>query len=245
MAIFKDYKRSRQSVSKPVRDRKLSRAQSALPGRGGLARIMAAFWNSLGGLQEGLSTESAIKQEAAIACLLLPFTFFIARDLWTWVARGQPALRAVDRVSQHRNRTAVQSHPSGPPRSDPHHQGSRIGRGILRAGARRIGVDRSAAGEVRFTNRGMGIKRRSATIHSARGEPQRPHLPHATLGPFRLFASDPGWSEAWWWLGIPLFIAIFVIVSYRVSQNARLTGQWRSPPPRGGRQCLSPCGPKW
>ena len=47
---------------------------------------MAAFWNSLGGLQEGLSTESAIKQEAAIACLLLPFTFFIARDLWTWVA---------------------------------------------------------------------------------------------------------------------------------------------------------------
>ena len=43
-------------------------------------------WNSLGGLQEGLSTESAIKQEAAFACLLLPFTFFIARDLWTWVA---------------------------------------------------------------------------------------------------------------------------------------------------------------
>ena len=44
------------------------------------------LWRSLGGLQEGLSTESAIKQEAAIACLLLPFTFFIARDLWTWVA---------------------------------------------------------------------------------------------------------------------------------------------------------------
>ena len=64
----------------------LPRAQSALPGRGGLARINAAFWNSLGGLQEGLSTESAIKQEAAIACLLLPFSFFIARDLWTWVA---------------------------------------------------------------------------------------------------------------------------------------------------------------
>ncbi len=64
----------------------LPRAQSALPGRGGLARISSAFWNSLGGLQEGLSTESAIKQEAAIACLLLPFSFFIARDLWTWVA---------------------------------------------------------------------------------------------------------------------------------------------------------------
>ena len=64
----------------------LPRAQSALPGRGGLARISSAFWNSLGGLQEGLSTESAIKQEAAIACLLLPLSFFIARDLWTWVA---------------------------------------------------------------------------------------------------------------------------------------------------------------
>ncbi len=61
-------------------------ARSALPGRGGLARIVAAFWNSLRGLQEGLSTKSAIKQEVAIACLLLPLSFFIARDLWTWVA---------------------------------------------------------------------------------------------------------------------------------------------------------------
>ena len=43
-------------------DNGLPRPQSALPGRGGLARIAAAFWNSLRGLQEGLSTESAIKQ---------------------------------------------------------------------------------------------------------------------------------------------------------------------------------------
>jgi diacylglycerol kinase (ATP) len=61
-------------------------ARSALPGRGGLARIAAAFWNSLRGLQEGLSTESAIKQEVAIACLLLPLSFFVARDVWTWMA---------------------------------------------------------------------------------------------------------------------------------------------------------------
>jgi len=61
-------------------------ARAALPGRGGLARIAAAFWNSLRGLQEGLATESAIKQEVAIACLLVPVSFFIARDLWTWVA---------------------------------------------------------------------------------------------------------------------------------------------------------------
>jgi len=54
--------------------------------RGGISRIWAAFWNSLGGLQEGLSTESAIKQEVALACLLMPLSFFVARDLWTWVA---------------------------------------------------------------------------------------------------------------------------------------------------------------
>jgi diacylglycerol kinase (ATP) len=61
-------------------------ARAALPGRGGLARIVAAFWNSLGGLREGLSTESAIKQEVAIACLLLPLSFFVAKDVWTWAA---------------------------------------------------------------------------------------------------------------------------------------------------------------
>ena len=60
--------------------------RAALPGRGGLARIGAAFWNSLGGLREGLSTESAIKQEVAIACLLLPLSFFVATDVWTWAA---------------------------------------------------------------------------------------------------------------------------------------------------------------
>jgi diacylglycerol kinase (ATP) len=62
------------------------RPQSALPGRGGLARIAAAFWNSLRGLQEGLNTESAIKQEVAIACLLVPLSFFVAKDVWSWVA---------------------------------------------------------------------------------------------------------------------------------------------------------------
>lgn len=78
-------KRAGKRHSKAV-DNGFPRARSALPGRGGLARIAAAFWNYLGGLQEGLSTESAIKQEVAIACLLVPLSFFIARDLWTWVA---------------------------------------------------------------------------------------------------------------------------------------------------------------
>ena len=43
------------------------REQAALPGRGGIARIWAAFWNTVGGLREGLGTEAAIKQEVAIA----------------------------------------------------------------------------------------------------------------------------------------------------------------------------------
>jgi diacylglycerol kinase (ATP) len=67
-------------------DRALPPARSALPGRGGITRIVSAFWNSMRGLQEGLATESAIKQEVALACLLFLLSFYIARDLWTWVA---------------------------------------------------------------------------------------------------------------------------------------------------------------
>ena len=62
------------------------RAQSALPGKGGLARIAAAFWNAVGGLREGLKTEAAIKQEAAITLIALPLSFFVATNVWIWVA---------------------------------------------------------------------------------------------------------------------------------------------------------------
>jgi diacylglycerol kinase (ATP) len=61
-------------------------AQSALPGKGGLARIGRAFTNTLGGFREGLATEAAIKQEAAIVLIALPVSFFVADNLWTWVA---------------------------------------------------------------------------------------------------------------------------------------------------------------
>lgn len=62
------------------------REQAALPGRGGLARIGAAFWHTIGGLREGLKSEAAIKQEVAVALIALPVSVFIATDLWTWVA---------------------------------------------------------------------------------------------------------------------------------------------------------------
>lgn len=60
--------------------------RSAVPGKGGVARIVASFVNTLHGLREGLLTEAAIKQEAAIAAVLLPASFFVAENLWTWVA---------------------------------------------------------------------------------------------------------------------------------------------------------------
>ena len=58
----------------------------ALPGRGGLTRIASAALNSLRGLQEGLVTEAAIKQEIAIAVVLLPVSFFVATSVWIWLA---------------------------------------------------------------------------------------------------------------------------------------------------------------
>lgn len=60
--------------------------QSALPGKGGLARIGRAFLNTLGGFREGLKTEAAIKQEAFLAVIALPVSFFVATDLWIWAA---------------------------------------------------------------------------------------------------------------------------------------------------------------
>jgi hypothetical protein len=33
-------------------------------------------------------------------------------------------------------------------------------------------------------------------------------------GPFRPFACDPGWREAWWWLGIPFAAALLIVGSY-------------------------------
>lgn len=43
-----------------------------------------------------------------------------------------------------------------------------------------------------------------------------PKIPH---GPYRPFSCDPGWSEAWWWLGIPLFVAVFTLGSFWVNRG--------------------------
>jgi diacylglycerol kinase (ATP) len=60
--------------------------RSVLPGRGGLARIAASALNSARGLREGLVTEAAIKQEIAIAAVLLPASFLVATNVWVWLA---------------------------------------------------------------------------------------------------------------------------------------------------------------
>src|SRR5262245_37487779 len=69
-----------------TRQSRSANKQSAVPGRGGITRIWSACLNSMGGLREGLATEAAIKQEATLALLGLPLSFFLATNLWVWVA---------------------------------------------------------------------------------------------------------------------------------------------------------------
>lgn len=49
-------------------------------------------------------------------------------------------------------------------------------------------------------------------------EPSGLRLPDpAAAGPFRPFTTDPGWREAWWWLGVPVVIAVLLIAIYAVA----------------------------
>jgi diacylglycerol kinase (ATP) len=62
------------------------RRQSASPGRGGIRRIRDGALYSARGLREGLVTEASIRQEIAIAAVLLPLSFFVATGIWVWLA---------------------------------------------------------------------------------------------------------------------------------------------------------------
>jgi hypothetical protein len=56
--------------------------------------------------------------------------------------------------------------------------------------------------------------------NSSKPGPGQPHLPDpAKTGPYRPFTNDPSWSEAWWWLGVPVLIVLFVVISFRVSPD--------------------------
>jgi hypothetical protein len=54
----------------------------------------------------------------------------------------------------------------------------------------------------------------------AKRRPKQLPLPDPKLtGPFRPFTSDPGWSEAWWWLGMLAAVAIFVVASFTIDHE--------------------------
>ena len=48
----------------------------------------------------------------------------------------------------------------------------------------------------------------------------QPHLPDPKRahGPYRPF-SDPGWNEAWWWLGVPVLVAAFTVGTYQIAPD--------------------------
>ena len=66
--------------------REAPKQKSALPGKGGFARIVDATRNSLRGLFDGFMTEAAIKQEVVLAAIALPLSFLIASNVWIWLA---------------------------------------------------------------------------------------------------------------------------------------------------------------
>ena len=85
------------------------RRQSALPGRGGLARIAAAVSNSIRGLREGLLTEAAVKQELALAAVLLPALLLRCLERLDMARPGRKrTLRADRRIPEYRGRTPLQ-----------------------------------------------------------------------------------------------------------------------------------------
>ena len=48
----------------------------------------------------------------------------------------------------------------------------------------------------------------------------RPHLPDpATTGPYRPFATDPGWHGAWWWLALPVLVLAGLIATSQRAPN--------------------------
>jgi hypothetical protein len=53
----------------------------------------------------------------------------------------------------------------------------------------------------------------------------KPPLPDPkSHGPFQPFACDPGRSEAWWWLGLPIAAALIIVGSYAIDPH--WNGRW-------------------
>ncbi|MEC9367209.1 MAG: hypothetical protein VX871_00770 [Pseudomonadota bacterium] len=64
----------------------------------------------------------------------------------------------------------------------------------------------------------MNMQERDRQMAANSGEAQLPLPdPLRTGGRFRPFANDPGRDEAWWWLGIPAALAIFLLAVNAIS----------------------------
>ena len=62
---------------------------------------------------------------------------------------------------------------------------------------------------------------------AAEAAPRKAKLPlpdPKSQGPFQPFTCDPGRSEAWWWLGIPIAAALFIVGSYAIDPD--WNGRW-------------------
>jgi diacylglycerol kinase (ATP) len=87
------------------------RPQSAMPGRGGLVRIKAAFWNTVGGIKEGLNRgRDQAGGRNRLHCLSV---VLLHRPGLMDVggADREPVASPLDRVPQHRGRSAVHIQP--------------------------------------------------------------------------------------------------------------------------------------
>ena len=46
------------------------------------------------------------------------------------------------------------------------------------------------------------------------------HLPDPAIdGPYRPFTTDPGWSEAWWWLAGPVLVAVWLFLTWQIAPD--------------------------
>lgn len=76
--------RPNKAENKPPADH--TSASSSIPGQGGLIRIWLAGLNSFRGIITGMRTEAAITQELFLASIGLLLSFFLAGNLWQWLA---------------------------------------------------------------------------------------------------------------------------------------------------------------
>lgn len=66
--------------------RQVPQQRSAVPGRGGFLRVLYAFVNSCRGIYIGALSESSIKQEFYMLAVGSGLSFFLAQNIWQWLA---------------------------------------------------------------------------------------------------------------------------------------------------------------